>query len=96
LTEILRRYPDVAELFWVQEEPENMGAWYFVEEQMQSMINPGETGRQLRYVGRPTAASPATGAHKVHVDQQATLANEAFAETPSVVRKARRLVRKKR
>jgi 2-oxoglutarate dehydrogenase E1 component len=96
LTEILRRYPDVAELFWVQEEPENMGAWYFVEEQMQSMINPGGTGRQLRYVGRPTAASPATGAHKVHVDQQATLVNEAFAETPSVVRKARRLVRKKR
>ncbi len=96
LTEILRRYPDVAELFWVQEEPENMGAWYFVEEQMQSMINPGGTGRQLRYVGRPTAASPATGAHKVHVDQQATLVNEAFAATPSVVRKARRLVRKKR
>ncbi len=96
LNEILRRYPDVAELFWVQEEPENMGAWYFVEEQMQSMINPGGTGRQLRYVGRPTAASPATGAHKVHVDQQATLVNEAFAETPSVVRKARRLVRKKR
>jgi 2-oxoglutarate dehydrogenase E1 component len=96
LNEILRRYPDVAELFWVQEEPENMGAWYFVEEQMQSMINPGGTGRQLRYVGRPTAASPATGAHKVHVDQQATLVNEAFAVTPTVVRKARRLVRKKR
>ncbi len=96
LTEILRRYPDAAELFWVQEEPENMGAWYFVEEQMQSVINPGGTGRQLRYVGRPTAASPATGAHKEHVDQQATMVNEAFAVTPAVVRKARRLVRKKR
>ncbi|MBV8572195.1 MAG: multifunctional oxoglutarate decarboxylase/oxoglutarate dehydrogenase thiamine pyrophosphate-binding subunit/dihydrolipoyllysine-residue succinyltransferase subunit, partial [Acidobacteriaceae bacterium] len=39
LTDILRRYSDGAELFWVQEEPENMGAWYFVEEQMQSIIN---------------------------------------------------------
>ncbi len=41
LTDILKRYSDTAELFWVQEEPENMGAWYFVEEQMQSIINPG-------------------------------------------------------
>ncbi len=96
LTDILRRYPDAAELFWVQEEPENMGAWFFVEEQMQSIINPGGHGRQLRYIGRPTAASPAAGAHKVHSDQQAGLVNEAFAVTPAVIRKARRLVRKKR
>ncbi len=96
LVDILRRYPEVAELFWVQEEPENMGAWYFVEEQLQAIINPGGTGRQLRYVGRPTAASPAAGALKVHNDQQNGLANEAFAASPAVVRKARRLVRKKR
>ncbi len=100
ITDILRRYYDGAELFWVQEEPENMGAWFFVEEQMQSIINPSENGgpvkRQLRYVGRPTAASPAAGAHKVHSDQQEALVNEAFAATPAVIRKARRLVRKKR
>src|SRR5579875_335108 len=100
LTDILRRYSDAAELFWVQEEPENMGAWYFVEEQLQSFINPGnETSaprRQLRYVGRPTAASPAAGAHKVHHDQQVALVNAAFAASPAVVRKAHRLVRKKR
>ncbi|MBV9084929.1 MAG: multifunctional oxoglutarate decarboxylase/oxoglutarate dehydrogenase thiamine pyrophosphate-binding subunit/dihydrolipoyllysine-residue succinyltransferase subunit [Acidobacteriaceae bacterium] len=99
LTDILRRYSDAAELFWVQEEPENMGAWYFVEEQMQPIVNPGDGARarrQLRYVGRPTAASPAPGAHKVHHDQQVTLVNEAFAATPAVVRKAHRLVRKTR
>ncbi|MBV8821101.1 MAG: multifunctional oxoglutarate decarboxylase/oxoglutarate dehydrogenase thiamine pyrophosphate-binding subunit/dihydrolipoyllysine-residue succinyltransferase subunit, partial [Acidobacteriaceae bacterium] len=44
LTDTLRRYSDMADLFWVQEEPENMGAWYFVEEQMQSIINPGGDG----------------------------------------------------
>jgi 2-oxoglutarate dehydrogenase E1 component len=100
LTDILRRYSDTADLFWVQEEPENMGAWYFVEEQMQPIINPGaNTGqlrRRLRYVGRATAASPAAGAHKVHNDQQEALVNEAFSNAPGVVRKARRLVRKKR
>jgi 2-oxoglutarate dehydrogenase E1 component len=100
LSDILRRYSDNAELFWVQEEPENMGAWYFVEEQMQSIINPGGGAapikRNLRYIGRPTAASPAAGSHKLHHDQQETLVNEAFADAPNVVRKARRLVRKKR
>jgi multifunctional 2-oxoglutarate metabolism enzyme len=100
LTDILRRYSDAAELFWVQEEPENMGAWYFVEEQMQSIIwsagTRGPLRRQLRYVGRPAAASPAPGAHKVHHDQQEALVNEAFAATPGVVRRPSRLVRKKR
>jgi 2-oxoglutarate dehydrogenase complex dehydrogenase (E1) component-like enzyme len=100
LTDILRRYSEAAELFWVQEEPENMGAWSFVEEQMQSIINPGENGgpikRQLRYVGRSLAASPAAGAHKVHHDQQEALVEEACSETPGAIKKARRLVRKKR
>jgi 2-oxoglutarate dehydrogenase complex dehydrogenase (E1) component-like enzyme len=100
LTDILRRYSEAAELFWVQEEPENMGAWSFVEEQMQSVINPGGNGgpikRQLRYVGRALAASPAAGAHKVHHDQQEALVQDAFSETPGAVKKARRLVRKKR
>jgi hypothetical protein len=50
----------------------------------------------LRYIGRPPAASPAPGAHKVHHDQQQALVNEAFATTPGVVRKPSRLVRKKR
>lgn len=100
LTDILMRYSDGAELFWVQEEPENMGAWGFVEEQMQTIINPAGNGgpirRNLRYIGRPNAASPAAGAHKVHQDQQVALANEAFAASPLVVRKAHRLIRKKR
>jgi multifunctional 2-oxoglutarate metabolism enzyme len=100
LTDILQRYNDAAELFWVQEEPENMGAWYFFEEQMQTIINPSGNGgpikRPIRYIGRPTAASPAAGAHKVHTEQQAGLVDAAFSSAPAVVRKARRLVRKKR
>ncbi len=101
LKDILRRYADTAELFWVQEEPENMGPWPFVEGQMQPIINPGggnegSLPRHMRYIGRAAAASPAAGAHKVHNDQQEALVNEAFAATPGIVRKARRLVRKKR
>jgi 2-oxoglutarate dehydrogenase complex dehydrogenase (E1) component-like enzyme len=93
LTDIFRRYSDAAEIYWVQEEPENMGAWYFVEEQLQDMFNGSR--RVLKYVGRPAAASPAVGAHKVHHEQQHHIAEEAFATAP-IVRKAKRLVRKKR
>jgi 2-oxoglutarate dehydrogenase E1 component len=100
LQDILRRYSDTAELFWVQEEPENMGPWPFVEGQMQPIINPGGASgplrRSLRYVGRAAAASPAAGAQKVHNDQQEALVSEAFSSAPGIVRKARRLVRKKR
>jgi 2-oxoglutarate decarboxylase len=99
LSDILLRYSDAAELLWVQEEPENMGGWWFVNQHMQAILNPdGSTGisrRRLRYVGRRASASPAAGAHKVHHDQQEWIANESFASTPGVVRKSRRLVRKK-
>jgi 2-oxoglutarate dehydrogenase E1 component len=100
LTDILQRYPETANLFWVQEEPENMGPWYFVEEQMQPFMDtpsPGtEQKRVLGFVGRQAAASPAAGAHKVHHDQQEELVDQAFSATPGVVRRARRLVRRKR
>jgi 2-oxoglutarate dehydrogenase E1 component len=92
LNDVLRRYPEDAELYWVQEEPENMGAWNYVEEQMQSIVDK----RELRYVGRALAASPAAGAHKVHHDQQEALSEQAFSANPGAVLTARRLVRKKR
>ena len=93
LTDVLRRYSEMAEIYWVQEEPENMGAWNFVEEQLQDIVISKK--RILKYVGRDLAASPAAGAHKVHTEQQSHLVEESFATAP-IVRKARRLVRKKR
>ena len=60
------------------------------------MDETGAMRRRLGYVGRPAAASPAAGANKVHSDQQEALVAEAFAASPGVVRKARRLVRKTR
>jgi 2-oxoglutarate dehydrogenase E1 component len=93
LNDVLQRYSDTVEIYWVQEEPENMGAWFFVEEQLQDLIT--SKRRNVRYVGRALAASPAAGAHKVHVEQQQHIVEESFATAP-IVRKAKRLVRKKR
>ena len=97
LTDVLRRYSDAAEFYWVQEEAENNGAWSFVEKYIQPVINPTGTvaRRRLRYVGRPAAASPATGSHKAHSEQQLALVDDAFAATPGSAGKTKRLVRKK-
>ena len=67
LGEALRRYPRATEFCWVQEEPANQGARDFVEPRIERLL-PGR--RRLAYVGRPEAASPATGSHKIHQTEE--------------------------
>ncbi len=75
----LRRYPN-AEIVWCQEEPENMGAWTFVDRRIERVLKDlPNTAKRPRYVGRLAAASPATGQARVHVEQQAALVREALA-----------------
>jgi 2-oxoglutarate dehydrogenase E1 component len=61
-----------SEVVWVQEEPKNMGAWTFVEPRLRAL------GASPRYVGRPEAASPATGSHKRHVAEQQAVIDGAL------------------
>ncbi len=68
------------ELVWCQEEPRNMGAWSFVAEFIEEIA--GELGFETprpRYAGRRVAASPATGQHSRHVEQQAELVDRALS-----------------
>jgi multifunctional 2-oxoglutarate metabolism enzyme len=91
---ILSRYPSLAEVVWVQEEPRNMGAWRFVQEQMEPILEPYR--RVLRYIGRPESASTSSGSLKRHQEEQAELVESSFAaEIKSPVRK-RRTARRKR
>jgi 2-oxoglutarate dehydrogenase E1 component len=76
LETILARYPEAREVFWVQEEPWNMGAWHFVEPRLRRML---AADRRLSYVGRAEAASPASGSYKIHQQEEAELVNRAFA-----------------
>jgi 2-oxoglutarate decarboxylase len=75
LAAALAQFPDAKELLWVQEEPRNMGAWPFLHERLAGLLKPGQT---LRYVGRPISASPATGSHHRHEEQQAALVAAAI------------------
>ncbi|HEX8985311.1 MAG TPA: multifunctional oxoglutarate decarboxylase/oxoglutarate dehydrogenase thiamine pyrophosphate-binding subunit/dihydrolipoyllysine-residue succinyltransferase subunit, partial [Bryobacteraceae bacterium] len=75
--DVLARYPVTAEVFWVQEEPRNMGAWRYIHEQVQPLI--AQTRRLLGYVGRNEAAAIATGSHRRHQEEQKEIVEEAFA-----------------
>ncbi len=73
LDAMLVPYPNLRTFVWCQEEPANMGAWTHLAPALAAM-----TGGTIRFVGRPAAASPATGARSVHFREQKQLVAAAF------------------
>jgi 2-oxoglutarate dehydrogenase E1 component len=74
----LSRFPN-AEVVWCQEEPQNMGAWSFVEPNIEWVLNKVKCkSKRASYVGRNPSASPATGLMSVHLHQLATFLNTAL------------------
>jgi len=70
-----------AEMVWCQEEPKNMGAWTFINPFIEdSLIAIGAKQTRLRYVGRPAAASTATGIGAKHKKEQQAILDGAFAK----------------
>jgi 2-oxoglutarate dehydrogenase E1 component len=79
LATALARYKN-AEFVWAQEEPENMGAWNFVDRKIERVLAKLDIkGKRPRYVGRPEAAATATGLLRRHNAEQARLIAEALA-----------------
>ncbi|MGO1415233.1 MAG: multifunctional oxoglutarate decarboxylase/oxoglutarate dehydrogenase thiamine pyrophosphate-binding subunit/dihydrolipoyllysine-residue succinyltransferase subunit, partial [Microbacterium gubbeenense] len=74
LGRILAQYPNATEFVWVQDEPENQGAWPFIQQWIS-----GAVGQTLSVVARPAAAAPSTGSSKVHAVEQADLMKRALA-----------------
>jgi 2-oxoglutarate dehydrogenase E1 component len=69
-----------AEFVWCQEEPRNMGAWTFIEHNIEWVLEHiGAKHTRPRYVGRAAAASTATGQLSRHLLEQKTLVSEALA-----------------
>ena len=68
-----------AEMVWCQEEPRNMGAWFFVDVFLQWVLNQiGAKHRQMRYAGRPASASTAVGQMSKHLAQLKQFLDEAL------------------
>jgi 2-oxoglutarate dehydrogenase E1 component len=74
LREMLKPFSKNAKFVWCQEEPENMGAWTFIEPRLRTIFC-----TEIAYAGREASASPAVGALARHKREQARLVADAFA-----------------
>ncbi len=73
--DVLDRYPAATEVVWLQEEPENMGAWSFVHSRLHRILRDRYA---LLHVSRPESASPATGSGALHQLEQSSLLDRAI------------------
>src|SRR5213596_2657011 len=75
LAELIKRYPSITEIVWVQEEPRNMGPQKFMRPQLQELVSPDVV---VRDIGRPERSSPAEGYPAAHQAEQARIVAAAF------------------
>ena len=78
----LAKFPNFSELVWVQDEPQNQGAWFQIQHNILENLSDGQ---KLAYSGRPASASPAVGYYDKHYAQQKTLIDTAFSKLKGFV-----------
>ena len=78
----IKRYPNAHEMVWCQDEPQNQGAWFFVQHYIHENMRDGQ---KLGYSGRTAAASPAVGYAHLHQEQQKALVEGAFGKLKGFV-----------
>ncbi|MEA3126202.1 MAG: 2-oxoglutarate dehydrogenase component, partial [Caballeronia sp.] len=71
----IKKYENANEVVWVQDEPQNQGAWFYVEHHLREGMREGQ---KLAYSGRPASASPAVGYYAKHYEQLKALIEGAF------------------
>jgi 2-oxoglutarate dehydrogenase E1 component len=78
ITEVVERYPQVSQYVWVQEEPRNQGAWWYIRAHIDATFSRLNKDGRIEYVGRPSSASPATGYFSIHRQQLQKFIAEAL------------------
>ncbi len=78
----LKKYPSLVDVVWCQDEPQNQGAWFFVQHYIHENMSEGQ---KLGYAGRAASASPAVGYAHLHQEQQKALVDAAFAKLKGFV-----------
>ena len=78
----LKKYPNATDIVWCQDEPQNQGAWFFVQHYIHENMTEGQ---KLGYSGRAASASPAAGYSHLHQEQQKVLVDGAFGKLKGFV-----------
>ncbi|MDQ0214350.1 2-oxoglutarate dehydrogenase E1 component [Oikeobacillus pervagus] len=76
IQDIVSRYSNLKEIIWVQEEPQNMGAWTYIDPRLRDIA---PDGVDVRYIGRRRRSSPSEGDPVVHKKEQARIINSALS-----------------
>ena len=79
LKAVIQKYHGARQYFWVQEEPENMGGWFFVRPLIEKL-----TGKTIKFIGRKASASPATGFPNIYRREQAAIIEDAVGKAKRV------------
>jgi 2-oxoglutarate dehydrogenase E1 component len=79
--ELFSRYPNLREVMWVQEEPQNMGAWRTIRHRLEAPLR--ELQIPLAYAGRPWRASPSEGYPTAHLREQDRIVRVALTNAAS-------------
>jgi 2-oxoglutarate dehydrogenase E1 component len=78
----VKKYANAKELVWCQDEPQNQGAWFFIQHNIYENM---QEGQKLGYAGRAASASPAVGYAHLHAEQQKNLVEAAFSKLKGFV-----------
>jgi 2-oxoglutarate dehydrogenase E1 component len=78
----IKKYPNLSDVVWCQDEPQNQGAWFFVQHYIHENM---QDGQKLGYSGRAASASPAVGYSHLHQEQQKALVDGAFGKLKGFV-----------
>ncbi|MET3494560.1 2-oxoglutarate dehydrogenase E1 component [Variovorax boronicumulans] len=78
----VKKYPNLVDVVWCQDEPQNQGAWFFVQHYIHENM---QDGQKLGYSGRAASASPAVGYSHLHQEQQKALVDGAFGKLKGFV-----------
>jgi 2-oxoglutarate dehydrogenase E1 component len=83
LAAVVEKYPSAVPVVWVQEEPENMGAWHWLRPRLEAALKTNP----IDFVARPERASPATGSLAIHQREQQAILERAFGVSVSPSRR---------
>ncbi|MEK0316935.1 2-oxoglutarate dehydrogenase E1 component [Cohnella sp. 56] len=81
IKKVFARFPNLREVVWTQEEPRNMGGWNFMESRIREIA---PSGAEIKYIGRPDRASPATGFADVHSEEQNFIVSQSLKQSPTL------------
>lgn len=78
LVKELSKYKKAKDFVWAQEEPQNMGAYWFIAPKLKKVLQMAGQQPELYYAGRTERSSPATGAPAIHIEEQNDIINSCF------------------